>query len=1021
MQRHHLLLLLAIFFTVTTMAQPSHTFTDPEVDFKTIRSLMLQKNYEAAYPLLKEASGKINKQSGIKNQYLFDDLHFYLAQCELGLLIDVGENDAIFYLNHSNNELRKKMLRFYLGHYYFQKEKYNDCIVQLEKATIHNLTNEEIADLKFEMGYAFFHEKKFDLAKPLFNEIHQIKTHKYYVPANYYFGFISYFQKDYAEAMQAFRTVERDERYNPVVPYYVAEIYYAQDQKEDALIYVDSVLSGPGASYYRKELELMNAQLYFERKQYARALPLFESFAAKNDKISKEILYELSFCYYKSNRSQDAINGFRELSNEKDSMGQNSMYILGELYLKAGDKSNARSAFLFCASNNSNPDQKRISSLNYAKLSYELGFQDVALTEIRKYIAENEISTSGNSEGFSAQLIEAKELLMSILAKTNDFEEGIQIYKTLNQTSVFARQVYARLLFGQAMQMLNDRRIDQAEEALVKIVNNDAAEWVIPFAYFWLGEIAYQKQNYSEAIRFINQYLNRSSLSLGDANTLNANFNLGYCYFQEAKYAEALKSFEKVIVSFKSNLTALEQDALLRQADCNYMLKDYPKAKSIYQSIASGKFAQSDYATYQLAMISGVKDNDEKLKQLKNLLASYPNSAWVTESRLEVAQTLLSLEKYSEAIPYLKELTTSQQAVSIKPRAFLKLGVAYYNNNENASALQTLKLLLKQFPQSLEAEEATSIIRDICVEDGDPGKYLAIMKENGLSVQVSEADSLSFTSAMMKFESEKYTESVKAFKDYISEYPQGANGVKATFYCGVSLLKLKDSVAAMDQFFLVYQKGVSAWFDDAALALARDAYFRLVDYSKALVYFSSVYTQSSDPENKLDALRGMARCWYKNKSYSEALTGATTLLENKGISSEDKALAWFLIAKNKQLAGEELMALDAYKNVAKLNKTVWGSEARYELALAQFKSGNLAQTEKMAMDVIQETGSYDEWVTKAYLLLGDVFFKQKDYFNAKATFESIAQNASIETLKKEASDKLEMVRAEEKKTSKMAN
>jgi tetratricopeptide (TPR) repeat protein len=165
----------------------------------------------------------------------------------------------------------------------------------------------------------------------------------------------------------------------------------------------------------------------------------------------------------------------------------------------------------------------------------------------------------------------------------------------------------------------------------------------------------------------------------------------------------------------------------------------------------------------------------------------------------------------------------------------------------------------------------------------------------------------------------------------------------------------------------------------------------------------------------------MARCWYKNKSYSEALTGATTLLENKGISSEDKALAWFLIAKNKQLAGEELMALDAYKNVAKLNKTVWGAEARYELALAQFKSGNLAQTEKMAMDVIQETGSYDEWVTKAYLLLGDVFFKQKDYFNAKATFESIAQNASIETLKKEASDKLEMVRAEEKKTSKMAN
>jgi len=225
----------------------------------------------------------------------------------------------------------------------------------------------------------------------------------------------------------------------------------------------------------------------------------------------------------------------------------------------------------------------------------------------------------------------------------------------------------------------------------------------------------------------------------------------------------------------------------------------------------------------------------------------------------------------------------------------------------------------------------------------------------------------------------------------------------------------------MEQFLLVYQKGISAWYEDAALALARDAYFRLVDYAKALTYFTSVYTQSSNPEYKLDALRGMARCWYKNKSYSDALEGATTLLVNKGISSEDKALAWFLIAKNKQMAGEELLSLEAYKNVAKLNKTVWGAEARYELAIAQFKSGNLAQAEKMAMNVIQETGSYDEWVTKAYLLLGDVFYKQKDYFNAKATYESIAQNASIEALKKEASEKLEMVRAEEKKTSKMAN
>jgi len=89
--------------------------------------------------------------------------------------------------------------------------------------------------------------------------------------------------------------------------------------------------------------------------------------------------------------------------------------------------------------------------------------------------------------------------------------------------------------------------------------------------------------------------------------------------------------------------------------------------------------------------------------------------------------------------------------------------------------------------------------------------------------------------------------------------------------------------------------------------------------------------------------------------------------------------------------------------------------------LSQFKKGSYGPAEKAAMDVIQETGAFDEWVTKAYILLGDIFFKQKDYFNAKATFESIATHSTNEALKKEAADKLEATKLEEKKSSKIGN
>jgi len=46
---------------------------------------------------------------------------------------------------------------------------------------------------------------------------------------------------------------------------------------------------------------------------------------------------------------------------------------------------------------------------------------------------------------------------------------------------------------------------------------------------------------------------------------------------------------------------------------------------------------------------------------------------------------------------------------------------------------------------------------------------------------------------------------------------------------------------------------------------------------------------------------------------------------------------------------------------------------------------------------------------RAYLLLGDVYFAEKDFFNAKATLQSIVENAKIEELRLQAQQKLAQV------------
>ena len=83
------------------------------------------------------------------------------------------------------------------------------------------------------------------------------------------------------------------------------------------------------------------------------------------------------------------------------------------------------------------------------------------------------------------------------------------------------------------------------------------------------------------------------------------------------------------------------------------------------------------------------------------------------------------------------------------------------------------------------------------------------------------------------------------------------------------------------------------------------------------------------------------------------------------------------------------------------------------------QQNKLPEAEKAAFDVIKKSGSYEVWVTKSYLLLGDVYVNQKDWFNAEATFKSIVDNATITEVKEEAQRKLDKVLEEKNKTNKV--
>jgi len=779
--------------------------------------------------------------------------------------------------------------------------------------------------------------------------------------------------------------------------------------KQKAFDYAESKLKR-GGLFYEKEMQQLVGHGYFMQEQYAKALPFLENYAAKASKLTREDIYEVAYCHYKADSWTKAIDGFKQLGGKEDSLAQHSMYLLGDAYLKTGQKVNARNAFLFCSTNNSNSSQREVSMYNYAKLSYELGYQDVALTELQKFLQTYPSSTYTE---------EARELMVNVLANTNNYKDALALLEGLKSPSPLARKLYPRILYGRATEMINDGMLVTAGELLTRAEALPSNESILPYIQFWKGEIAYRLAKTDDAIRYYFDYLKTGAVN-GEVNPSNAKYNLGYCFLRKENYKQAQGFFEQLYTTVKINSSSLEQDAYIRTADCYYMSRDYKKAKSMYDKVLDYSWPSADYATFQNAMIAGISSGKEKINLLSSISRKYPTSSLIPDANMEIAGSYLSNEQYREAIAYLKNVISDPNS-SLKPKAYLRLGIAYYNLDNNTEALKQYAVLLQQFPNSPEAEEALENAKSIYVEEGRTSEYVNFARSMGKEISTTQEEQLAYQEAEVQFNNGNFPAAAKKFEDYLGKFPQGKHSLEALYYKSEIYLNQKDWAKAVTGYEALSERVPNKFGEKSLLNAARLNFFDVKNYEKAEKYYSKLKEFATTQENKLEAMRGLLRSQFQLQAWDKTTDNAKELLAQKGIGTDDKVLANLALARSYQRNAQYSDAITSYRNVASLSKAAYGAEARYEIANCFFIQNRYSDAEKAAFEVINKAGSYEEWVTKAYLLLGDVYFKQKDYFNAKATYQSVIDNAKMETLRQEAEKKLAQVVEEEKTKSKVDN
>lgn len=993
-----------------SQAQQSLIIQDPYLyqQYKDARQWFDAEQYKLAYPVFKSLEMALNNEQLISQELYVEELKFYKLACELTENNPSAEPAAKAFMASTAANITKAQLAFYLGSYYFRQQNYAAALEAFEKASVSNLNNNQVATLQFQHGYSLFTQKQFARAKPLFQSVRQSATSPYYIESNYYYGLIAFGDRNYKEALAAFEVVKSDSRYAPIVPYYTASINYSLGQKDKALQQAESAINQKNL-YYKNELLQLLGHGYFEKGEYKKAAPYLEQYIKGADKVKREQLYQLAYCYYIDKKYTQAIEQFKPLAGGADSLSQHAMYLLGDAYLKTNQKANARNAFLFCSSNSSHPIYKQISLFHYAKLSYELGFDKDALLALKQYLSDYKQGT---------YVVEAKDLLVAVLANTSNYKEALELYESLPTKTELAQRQFPKIAYNRAQELLNDRNKEASEKLLKQTIAAKYNEQVASLAHFWLGEIEYGKANYATAVQHFEAYLAKPIQS-GEANTHNAQYNLGYSLLRLQEYKQAAAIF-KQLDDNKIGSAQQQTDISLRLADANFMQKEFGKAGPIYTSVAARRGTGADYALFQNGIIAGAQNKpSEKITLLRSIETLYPGSALIGQANMEIADTYLADEKFREAIPYLARITSSKTNESLKPTAYLKTGLAHNNLGNNNEALAAFKTILKQFPQSEACEEAIDNARSIYIEMGKPDLYVALLNEVGRSIENNVADSITYAAAEIKWNEGNKEAAFTGFTNYLTKYPEGRYAVEANFFAGEIKREKKELKEAAAFYGIVAGKAPNKFAEKALLYVSRMQYFDFKDYAAATKNYQQLKLYATNADTKLEAMRGLVRSQYYNGDFDNAVANAKELLQTSSAGSDDKIFANLLLGKQAMGVQNCAEAINYFKAVAALSKAETGAEARYHIAACLLSQNKLGDAEKAAFEVIQKSGSYEFWVTKSYLLLGDVFLKQKDYFNAKATFKSVSENAAIPELKKEALEKLALAEAAAAAAAKM--
>jgi len=957
-------------------AQKTAAWSDPDRTYRMAMELFTKEKYSAAMQeferyLQADPGPSLNRTSA----------EFHAALCAAGLYHPDGEKRIHAFVTDHPESTWSDAAAFALGRIYYKKRKYSDAIAWFEKTDVVSLDNDELAEYYFKLGYSYYSKKDMDKASSAFHQILKTES-RYRTAANYYYGHVAYANNNYKTALAAFESLRESETFGRLVPYYIVQIYYEQGKYDEVIGYGVPELK-KGTADHAAEINRVVAESYYRKGNYAEALAHLEEYRKNWPAPTREDYYLMGYCQYKTGHCTEAIERFEKVVNVKDATAQMAYYHLGDCFLKGDNKQSARSSFQFAAQMEFDPAIREDARFNYAKLSYELNFQPVAVKALTEYVTEYPGTPKTD---------EANELLAQVYLTTRNYKDALEALEKITAKSDRARAAYQKVAYFRAVEFYNDRENQKAIDLFTKaiITGNDPVTRAL--AMYWKAEAFYGLGQFEQAVKQYRIFV----FNAGSVNTPvfnDAYYGLGYAHFRLEHYAEANDWFRKFVRNKESVAPARYNDALIRIADGFFMERDNAGALAYYTRAADGKAAASDYCLFQTGIIRGIEgDMQQKTRTMEQLMAKYPKSAYLDDAVYEAGTAWMALNDNARAKKQFEKLIAEHTGSTYVRKARLNIALIHYNAREDDAALAMYKKVIADYPSTPEAAEALTGVKNIYVNAGNPDQYFAYIKTVPFAaISTGAQDSITYEAAEQRFMKGETDKASGDFASYLSRFPDGAFALNARFYkaeCDARLGRRDDALEGYEAIAALPRN----LFTEKSLLKAADIHFAMKNHETAVDRYNRLEEMAEFRDNLIASQVGQMRCQYRLGRFNAAGINAQKVIAQDKASTLQHNEAHLVYGKVLIETREYAGAAAEFKTLSAITNSAMGAEAKYQLARLAFLQNNHAESLKRCFAVINQVPAYDFWVANSFLLLADNYLALGDTFQAKHTLKSLIDN-----------------------------